>query len=100
MLSASVIAFTHKSVCASGFRWIFLYPSKSKIMSLNFETKNWKFEFTLEALHIHPIHKSSDETKSGSRRESQRTTTNNSRLADYFLRKPILPAKSSIIEQE
>jgi hypothetical protein len=83
MLSASVIAFTHKSVCASGFRWIFLYPSRSKIMS-----------------HIHPIHKSSDETKSGSRRESQRTTTNNSRLADYFLRKPILPAKSSIIEQE
>lgn len=65
-------------------------------MSLNFETKNWKFEFTWEALHIHPIQKSSDDAK----REPQRTTTNKSRLADHFLRKPILPTKSSIIEQE
>ena len=67
-------------------------------MSLNFETKNWKFEVTLEALHIHPI--TSDDREAGSRRDLLRTITNQPSVTDYFLSKTIVPQQSSIIEQE
>ncbi len=69
-------------------------------MSLNFETKNWKIELTLEALHIQPINQSSDESDTGAQREPHRSAINKPSVADYFLSKPIAPQQSSIIEQE
>lgn len=69
-------------------------------MSLNFETRNWKFELTLEALHIQPINHSSDDTDRHTRREPHRSVTQKPSMADYFLAKTIVPQPSSIIEQE
>lgn len=69
-------------------------------MSLRFETKNWKFELTLEALHIQPITKSSDESDTGLSREPHRIASLTPSVADYFLTKTIVPQQSSMIEQE
>ena len=69
-------------------------------MSLHFETKNWKVELTLEALHIQPINHSSDDSDLNARREPHRIATKKSSMADYFLSKTIVPSQSSIIEQE
>ena len=69
-------------------------------MSLHFETKNWKFELTLEALHIQPINDSSDDSDLNARREPHRIATQKASMADYFLAKTIVPQQSSIIEQE
>ena len=69
-------------------------------MSLHFETKNWKFELTLEALHIQPINPSSDDSDFNARREPHRSATRKPSMADYFLSKTIVPPQSSIIEQE
>lgn len=69
-------------------------------MSLNFETKNWKIELTLQALHIHPINRSSENPASNSAREPQHTLTNKPSVADYLLSKPLVHTQSSILEQE
>lgn len=71
-------------------------------MSLNFATKNWKFELTLEALHIQPLHNSSDDFGDDAkvRREPQRNLQKKSRVADTFLSRILVPAPHSIRKQE
>jgi hypothetical protein len=73
-------------------------------MSLNFATKNWKFELTLEALHIQPLSPSSnhsgDDTTPGNRREPQHNLHQKTRVADYFLSRILVPAPTSLRKQE
>ena len=69
-------------------------------MSLNFATKNWKFELTLEALHIQPLHHSSDDAASGTRQAPPRSVQDKPRVADYFLSRILVPTPSTNRKQE
>lgn len=69
-------------------------------MSLNFATKNWQFELTLEALHIQPLSPSSDDAASGTQQSPPRSTPDKPRVADYFLSRILVPAPTTNRKQE